>query len=178
MSSFDLRNQKVRSQTIIGELNISQPAVDKNKCLAEGIAFYQACAFDEAQISLRKAVELQIGSHLAHLYLALAMLKRRRPKTISRRELDGIDACLAAASAAEPDEASLVWFRAVLRDDYFGGNRLICPRPTVQELTNAANAKKCTVSELKHLLAELPLSGELYTSLLRQIERLESDRSK
>jgi len=170
--NFDQRDQAVNNQyNFVGDVHVTRQANPEPAALIrQGIAQLRGGAYLLATGNLREALSLDSSIRRAYYYLSVALLKGRRPKLLSRSEMREIDELLGAAIAIDEDDSLFHWFRALLRDDYYNSNGLICPHPTVSSVTAAARAGRTDRGELRTLLRDVELTGNtLYSALVKQL---------
>lgn len=169
MSSFDQRHQKVDKQV---NFNVSlPPKPDPLVLLNQGITLLEAKSYSQAVNALRKTIEVDHSIGSSYYYLALALLGGKRPKLLRRDEIEEIDQLLNSATYFGDSDGVVQWFRALVREDYYIGNRISkYPPPSVTDLIQAALNKTTDLDRLRTLLLSLPMSNnELYTALIKQI---------
>jgi len=169
MSSFDQRDQNVGKQY---NLNVSlPPSPDPVTLFKQGMSFLEAQSYSQAINAFKATIEVDPSIGYAYYYLALALLRGERPKLLKRDEIDEIDQLLNSAAYFGDSDAVVQWFRALLRDDYYVGNRISkYPPPLVTDLVQAALNNTTDIDRLKALLIRLPMSNnQLYAALVNQI---------
>lgn len=153
---------------IYGNTYFGPPPPDVTVLLNQGIQQLRATAYQAAITTLKEVVRLDPSMRSASFYLAIALLRGRRPKVLTRTDIQGIDELLCAATATASKRGVFVWFRALIRDDYFSSNGLLCPPPSVQELISTAMASQTDLDELRVMLDILPMQqNKLYQPLVR-----------
>jgi hypothetical protein len=163
LPEFDQRHQRVDRQ-----YNIVNPEPDPAVLIQRGIAQVRAASYKLAADNLRKALSIDPSIRRTYYYLPVALLRGRRPRVLVEPEIREIDELLAAAMAMNDDDGLFKWFRALLRDDYYNSNRLICPAPEVNELVAAAAAATTDRGELRTLLQDVAMpDNRLHSQLLR-----------
>jgi hypothetical protein len=170
--NFDQRDQAVNKQVnIVGDVHVTPPPnPDPAALIRLGIAQLRGGAYLLATGNLRQALSMDPSIRRTYYHLSVALLKGRRPKLISRSEMREIDELLAAAIARDGEDGLFHWFRALLRDDYYNSNGLICPHPSVSSLTAAARAGRTDPGQRRTLLRDVQLTGNvLYSELVRQL---------
>jgi hypothetical protein len=173
----DVKNDQ-RGRTVHGDQrnvagdvhHAGPPPPDPAILVEQGVVQLRAGAYQRAAEKLRQALDTDPACRRAAYHLALALLRGRRPKTLAAAEVREIDELLGAAIASAGGDGLFHWFRALLRDDYYNGNGLTCPAPTVGELVAAAAARNVDRDELRALLHDVPMPGNgLHSELVRAL---------
>lgn len=168
MSDFDQQNQNVNNQV---NINIqTNPSQDADVLLKQAIEFLEARSFQQSINLLHDAIKADPSLSNAYYYLALALLKGRRPKVLKRNEIEEIDQLLVSAIKQGYSDGTIQWFRVLLRDDYYNGNRMRCPSPSVSEIIASINPNSTNKNRLQLLLKKLPMNdNQLYVQLVNCI---------
>ncbi|MEG3844144.1 hypothetical protein [Microcoleus sp. herbarium14] len=168
MASYDHRNQRVNTQF---NINVeAQPSPDPDVLLNQGIKLLQAKSYQQSINFFNDAIKANPSIAYVYYYLALALLRGRRPKILKRSEIEEIDQLLATASAMGDFDATVYWFRALVRDDYYGGNRMNCPSPSIASILEFIRPGETNIDRLRALLVKLPMTGnQMYMELVNQI---------
>ncbi|MEQ8384680.1 MAG: hypothetical protein RH949_20200 [Coleofasciculus sp. A1-SPW-01] len=169
MTNYDQRNQWVDTQF---NLNIQSPSEpDPTMLLNRGIELLEANAYQEAIKALRSAIETGHASSDAYYYLAIALLKGKRPKLLNRSEVEEIDQLLNTATVMGDSDGTVLWFRALVRDDYFNGNGITnYPPPSVNDIITTALSCNTNINRLIALLQRLPMfDNPLYALLVQEL---------
>jgi hypothetical protein len=164
MSTYDQRNQIVEKQ-----INISiqgPPSVDLEGMIDQGMRLLKIRSYQQsADLFRRVLIEDPQLTDICY-YLSLALLKGRRPKVLSRKEVEEIDQFLSTSMATGDYNSTILWFRILLREDYYNGNRMRCPAPSLSELIESIRPDSTSIEDLRMLLAEIPMAGNgLYDQL-------------
>ncbi|MCP2728328.1 hypothetical protein [Limnofasciculus baicalensis] len=169
MAQFDQRWQQVYRQLNINFQIASSP--DPTLVLNQGIKLLEANSYQQVINAFTLVLEIDRSMSDAYYYLALALLKGRRPKILKRSEVEEIDQLLSAATSMGDSDGTVYWFRALVRDDYYNGNRITnYPPPSAMTLFNKALSCQTNIDRLRALLARLPMfDNELYGVLVQQI---------
>ena len=173
MTNYDQRNQRVNRQVNkFNEfnLNIQSPSEpDPTMLLNRGIELLEANAYQEAINAFRAAIETGHASSDAYYYLAIALLKGKRPKILNRSEVEEIDQLLNTATAMGDSDGTVLLFRALVRDDYFNGNGITnYPPPSVNDIITNALSCKTNRNRLIALLQKLPMFDNAWYAILVQ----------
>jgi tetratricopeptide (TPR) repeat protein len=172
MTGYNQRNQRVDTQFNINIQGLQSP--DSVVFLNQGIQLLEAKSYRQSIDSLREAIRVDSSLATAYYYLALALLNGKRPKIIQRSQIEEIDQLLCTATVMGDFDGTVHWFRALLRSDYYGGNRMNCPPPSVPEIISSIRPDTTSLNRLQMLLAKLPMSDDqLYSELTKQAFKLE-----
>lgn len=169
MTNYDQRGQKVNKQF---NLNFEIPLEpDPTVLLNHGIKLLEAKSYHQAIDTFKAVIQIDGSTSEAYYYLALALLKGRRPKVLKRSEVEEIDQLLNTATATGDSDGTVQWFRVLVRDDYYNGNGITkYPPPLVIDIIKTALSCKVNLARLVSLLAKLPMSdNQLYVTLVNQI---------
>lgn len=163
-----------RAYVIQGDNNnvVFNPALpDASTLLERGVRQLEAGSDLAAADTLRSAIGQDSSLRMAYFYLALALLRGSRPRQLKREQVSEIDRVLTAAVSSDQQDSLFHWFRALIREDYYHGNRLICPPPSVDQVVRAALAGHADRRELGMLLDAVPVSGgsAVYATLARVV---------
>lgn len=168
MTEYNQRDQRVNTQF---NINIQgYESLDSNALLKQGIQLLEAKSYQQSIDFLSTAIKVAPSLATAYYYLALALLKGKRPKILQRGQIEEIDQLLCTATTMGDSDGTLQFFRALLRDDYYAGNRMRCPYPSVDEIISSIKPGTTSIDRLKMLLIELPMSdNQLYAKLAQQV---------
>jgi tetratricopeptide (TPR) repeat protein len=168
MASYDQRDQRVNTQFNINVEGSQSP--DPDVLLNQGVQLLEAQSYQQAINLLNDAIKADPSIPYAYYYLALALLRGKRPKILKRSEIEEIDQLLATATAMGDSDATVQWFRVLIRDDYYGGNRMKCPSPSVATILESIHPGATNIDRLRVLLAKLPMTNnQMYIELVKQI---------
>lgn len=169
MGSYDQRDQRVETQF---NLNFQIPdKQDATLRLNQGIKLLEAKSYQQAIDVFKGVIETDSSSTDAYYHLAVALLKGKRPKLLNRTEVELIDQLLNAATTMGDSDGTVLWFRALVRSDYYNGNRITnYPPPSVMDIVKTALSCDTDNDRLQALLARLPMpDNQLYAALVNQI---------
>jgi hypothetical protein len=168
MASCDQRDQHVNTQINVN-VQGSQSA-DPFSLLNQGIQLLEVKSYQQSINLLNDAIKADSSIAYGYYYLALALLKGRRPKILICSEVEEIDQLLVTATTTGDSDSTIQWFRALVRDDYYKGNRMKCPPPSVEEILTSIRPNETDIDRLRALLARLPMTdNQLYIQLIKQI---------
>ncbi len=168
MASYDQQHQRVNTQF---NINLeAPPSPDPDVLLNQGIQLLEATSYQQSINLFNDAIKANPSIAYAYYYLALALLKGRRPKILKRSEIEEIDQLLTTATIMGDPDATVQLFRALVRGDYYGGNRMNCPSPSVANILESIHPGAINIDRLRALLAKLPMTdNQLYIELVNQI---------
>ena len=170
--TYDQSNQRVNTQLNFYVADKSSTAPDL--LLNEGIKLLEAKSYQQSINLFNDAIKANPLIACVYYYLALALLGGRRPKILKRSEIEKIDQLLATATAMGDVDATVYWFRALVRDDYYGGNRMNCPSPSIASILEFIRPGETNIDRLRALLVKLPMTGnEMHMELVNKIYSLE-----
>lgn len=153
-----------------GTVNQYLISQDPNMLFNQGIQLLEAKSYQPSINLLKDAIKTDPSVYHVYYYLALALLRGRRPKILKRSEIEEIDQLLTTATAMGDSDATIQWFRALVRDDYYSGNRMKCPSPSVANILESIHPSETNIDRLRILLAKLPMTdNQLYIELIKQI---------
>ncbi len=168
MTSYDQRKQRVNTQ-----FNINFESTEHIKpedLLKQALTLLESKSFLQASGLLKTAIKNKPTFSTAYYYLAIALLKGRRPKVLKRSEVEEIDEILSATISLGDSDGTILWFRALLRDDYYNGNKMRCPLPSVTEIITSTRSEYTDSDRLRSLLKILPMTdNQLYNNLVKQL---------
>ena len=133
-----------------------------------GLLYLQLRLYDLALTHFRKAVELEPDFADGYYYVALTMLRGRRPKTLMIQEARAIESQVGAALQLDPRPAKYYFLLAAVRHDYYLSNGLASPLPSPRDLLEVARDKEYDSCEVQRLLNSIILRDE---ALVAQIRR-------
>lgn len=133
-----------------------------------GLCHLRLGAYPVASKALLRSTEVDPSNADAHYYLALALIGRRRPQTLSMNEVRRIEGILQIALQLDDQQAKYDYLLAILRFDYYLANGLKPPVPGHLELLERGRQKRQDPREVDLLLGTLPLRDQTFVSRLRQ----------
>lgn len=116
--------------------------------LGLGLIHLHLRRFGEAVEALASAVRLLPGSGPAHLYHAIAMLRARKPKTLSLTEARQILQLLETAVSLDPREGLCEVLAILIKQEYFQMNGLRVPDPGIDHHVRVLGRKRIDRAEL------------------------------
>jgi len=141
---------------------------DGDSQFALGLCYLHLRLFDLAIRHFGRAVELMPESSDVYYYYALAMIRGRRPKTLSLNEVRQIEAYVSSAMQLDGTRAKYNYLAAILKYDYYLANGLRVPDPSAEELLTEASTKDHEGDEVERLLDSVVLRDEALVSAIRR----------
>lgn len=168
------KNYQIQSENIghVGDVfNIQYLSqASGEELLNKGIQLLNQKAYQQAIDVLNGAIKTEPSLSTTYYYLAIALLKGKRPKVLKCNEIKEIDRLLDVATMRGDSDGTIQLFRALVRDDYYSGNRLNCPPPSVADILKSIRSSTIDISRLRMLLTRIPMpDNQLYTALAEQI---------
>lgn len=136
-----------------------------------GINFLEKKSYQQSINTLKDLIKNNPESSDAYYYLSLALLKGRRPKVLKRTEIEEIEQLLCATPTTNSDlDGNIQYFLALIKEDYYFGNRIKCPPPSIQDILTSASRKSININKLRILLLNIPmLDNRLYATLAKKL---------
>ncbi len=141
---------------------------DGDSQFALGLCYLHLRLFDLAIRHFGRAVELMPESSDVYYYYALAMIRGRRPKTLSLNEVRQIEEYVSSAMQLDGTRAKYNYLAAILKYDYYLANGLRVPDPSAEELLTEASTKDHEGDEVERLLDSVVLRDEALVSAIRR----------
>lgn len=113
-----------------------------------------------------KALEIQPDHADAHYYQALALIKSRRPRSLSMKDVEEIERYLSAAIQLDGGKAVYHYLRLVIKHEYFLKNGLRVRPPDIEEVLESASACPYDGEEVAQMLKRVPVSDEQLLQVL------------
>ncbi|MDJ0715885.1 MAG: hypothetical protein QNJ54_16915 [Prochloraceae cyanobacterium] len=143
---------------------------DPKVLLRQAMKLLDGKSYQQSIDLLNTAIEADPSMAEAYYYLALAKLRGQRPKFLKCSEIEVIDQLLCTAAIMGDTDETVQWFRALLRDDYYGGNHMNCPPPSVEDILASIHPEATDTNKLRSLLKKMPMpDNQLYAWLVEQI---------
>jgi tetratricopeptide (TPR) repeat protein len=128
--------------------------------LAMGICHLDLGLHDLAAKSFAKAIETQPENPDNYYYQALAIIKGRKPKLLSLKEVREIENHLAAAVQLDPGRAVYRYLLLAVKYEFYLKNGLRVPPPSIEEILSEAKACERASDEMARLLSRVPIQDE------------------
>ncbi len=116
--------------------------------LGLGLAYLHLKRFPEAAAQLQSAVRLLPASGKAHLYYALALLRARKPRSLTLAEARQILQALETSTSLDPQDGLCDLMALVIKQEYFRVNGLRVPPPEISHHLRAIEQKRVDPGEL------------------------------
>lgn len=152
----------VSQTTIAGDVYFNEtPARLTAPALAKhGVDLLKSGMFDEAADRFREALATDSSLQDAYFYLALAILKGRRPRNIPFEAAREIDSLLSRSAGLRVEPAH-VYLWMCIKYDFYVVNGLNVPPPSINELAAKLRASPgIALSQLKWLIDMLKLPDD------------------
>lgn len=132
-----------------------------------GLCYLQMKLYPFALEQFQKARELSPESAEVYYYLALAMVKGRRLKTLSHNEVREIESYLSMACQLDDAPAKYYYFAGALKFDYYRANGLRMGEPTDTDLIEEGKMKQQDPGETDLLMNSILVRDEGLISAIR-----------
>jgi tetratricopeptide (TPR) repeat protein len=143
---------------------------------ALGLSYLDQGLYDLAISSLRRALGKTTNEADLLYYLSLARLSGKRPRAQNLATIREIESHLGAAIQQSRSKAHYKILLAAIKHDYYAGNGLRVPNPSVETLLQEAMQSSVDTQELRQMLrhAQFSASGPftLLNDLLAPHERM------
>ncbi len=141
---------------------------DGESQFALGLCYLHLRLFDLAVRHFGRAVELMPESSDVYYYYALALIRGRRPKTLSLNEVRQIEEYVNSAMQLDGTKSKYNYLAAILKYDYYLANGLRVPDPSAEELLKEASTKDYEGDEVERLLDSVILRDGALVSAIRR----------
>lgn len=135
---------------------------------AMGICYLDLKLFDLATKYFAIAIEQMPDNSDAYYYYAIALLKGRRPKILTLKEIEKIESYLSAATQIDSNKSKYFYLLALIKYDFYIANGLRINPPTFEELISEGNSKPFEKQENEKMLQRVPVGDTQILSLLRR----------
>lgn len=105
--------------------------------LKKGIQYMNVRAYDDAVKAFEESIKVQPSSQ-AYYYLALALLRGKRPKLLTLTQAETIEQKLLSASQLGGKQAHYYYLWALVKVDFYVANGFLVRPPSFEELLNMA----------------------------------------
>lgn len=116
--------------------------------MGKALLYLHLARYGEAMEGFSATTRLLPASSRAHLYLAIAVLGGRKPRTVPLSDIRRVLAALDTAAVLDPGDGLPNLLLAVVKQDYFPTQGLRVPPPAVQEHLRAVVASGIDRAEL------------------------------
>lgn len=162
---FNLEQKLAKQYASYFKAKVQSDPTDGTALFSLGLFHLHLKLYDLAIKSFQKAVELNPEEPEIHYYLALAMIKGRRPKTIPFKEIKEIEQYNNAAIQLG-DKAKYYYLSAIINYDFYAGNGMKVPQPDYHELLNSAATAENEPIENKIILENVIIREEKLINIL------------
>lgn len=135
---------------------------------AMGICYLDLKLYDLAIKYFAIAIEQIPDNGDAYYYYALALLKGRRPKVLTLKEVQLIESYLGAAMQIDSNKSRYYYLWALIKYDFYIANGLRVNPPTFEELISEGNSKPFEKEEIGKMLQRVPVGDIQILSLFRR----------
>ena len=129
---------------------------DSAALLKRGIQLTQAHAYDYAIKALNLAIESDPSEPANYYYLALALLKGRRPKVLTRSEAEVISQYLQTSCALNDSHCEYYYLWALVKHDFYASHGFSVGTPNIVELLEKAIKLKRNYKAIREMLNLIP----------------------
>ena len=134
-----------------------------------GLCYLQLKLHDLAIKNFKEALGLMPEYPDVYYYLGLSLIRGRRPKTMSLKEIRQIEEYVETAIQLDSQQAKYYCLAAILKFDYYAANGLSVSTPSSYELLQIARSKDSDPWEIERLLQAIVLRNENFISQIREI---------
>lgn len=133
----------------------SNPA-DPDAHYQVGLCYLQLRLYDLAIKSFEQTIAVDPAFADGYYYLAVSLIRGRRPKVLNLRETSRVEELLAAAVTLKPD-GKYSYLAAIVNYDYYAANGLAIPEPSYETLLARGDANDSDPYEIQRLLDAVPV---------------------
>jgi len=145
----------------------SSPGNGELNC-AMGICYLDLGLYDLASKYFAKAIDQIPDYGDAYYYRALALLKGKRPRVLTLKEIKEAEDYLSAAIQIDDSKSRYYYLWALLKHDYYIKNGLRVSPPTFEELIGEANSKPYDKSDIEKMLQRVPINDQYLLDIVRK----------
>ena len=136
--------------------------------LAMGICYLDLGVYDLATKFFSKAIEQIPDYGDAYYYYALALIKGRKPKVLTLKEVKKIEEYVNAAIQIDNTKSKYYYLWALIKYDFYIKNGLKMRPPTLEELIEESNSKEYDRQEIDKMLQRIPVKDEEILNIIRK----------
>jgi tetratricopeptide (TPR) repeat protein len=140
---------------------------DGREHYTQGLRYLRQKLYDLAIPSFLKALELMPENADAYYYLALALIRGARPKTLLHNDAKQIEKYLSTAIRLGA-KAKHYYLAAILNYDYYASNGLSIPEPNFEQLLRSAAVVRKEPDEIELMLNNIVLRDEALIAFIKQ----------
>ena len=144
----------------------SADASNLSSVLGLGLCYLNIQNYTLANIQFRKLIDLTPETAESYYYLAISMMRGRRIKIISLKEIREIEELLITAQELNPEDFKYDILLAAIKYDYYRISGLIVASPEEDELIQQAIEKGIDQEELDTLLKLIVVDNSFIINLL------------
>jgi len=164
---FNLGQMLAKQYANYFKVKVQSNPLDVNAVFSLGLLSLNLKLYDLAIKNFQKAVELNPEEPEIHYFLALSMIKGRRPKTIPFKEIKEIEQFINSALQLG-DKAKYYYLAAIINFDFYASNGMKVPQPDYNELFYNARYAEAEPIENKILLDNVIIREEKLIEILNQ----------
>ena len=164
---FNLGQMLAKQYANYFKVKVQSNPLDVNAFFSLGLLSLNLKLYDLAIKNFQKAVELNPEEPEIHYFLALSMIKGRRPKTIPFKEIKEIEQFINSALQLG-DKAKYYFLAAIINFDFYASNGMKVPQPDYNELFYNARYAEAEPIENKILLDNVIIREEKLIEILNQ----------
>jgi tetratricopeptide (TPR) repeat protein len=162
---FNLDQKLSKQYANYFKVKVQSDPSDGNAVFSLGLFYLNLKLYELAIKSFQKAIELNPEEPEIHYYLALSMIKGRRPKTIPFKEIKEIEQFNNAALQLG-NKAKYYYLAAIINFDFYASNGMKVPQPDYNELLNNASSAEAEPIENKIILDNVIIREEKLIEIL------------
>lgn len=147
---------------------IAKNPEDEEAYFALGLCYLQLGLHDLTVKNFQRTIELMPAHADAYYYLALALIRGRRPKTLSLAEVRLMEQHLQTAMQLDGRQAKYYYLAAILKVDYYLANGLSAPPPLPEEFFELGEQMQHDPWEAERLLRSVLLRDPGLISRIRR----------
>jgi len=140
---------------------------DENSLFALGLFYLNLKLYDLAVKTFEKSMDINPEDSEIHYYYALSMIKGRRPKVLTLKEIQVIEKFINSAIQLG-DKAKYYYLAALINHDFYLGNGLKVPEPNYDELLKNATNSEIESDENKMILTNVIVREQIFIEILEK----------
>lgn len=164
-SPFSLDQKLAKQYANYFKTKVQNDPLDGNAIFSLGLFYLNLKLYDLAIKSFQKSIELNPEEPEIHYYLALSLIKGRRPKIIPFKEIREIEQYLNAALQLG-DKSKYYYLSAIINFDFYASNGMKIPQPDYNELLDSASTSENETIENKIILENVIIRDENFIEIL------------